>query len=549
MLFNRFFIFFSIITSLSLNALTLDEALNNAIEINPEIKEKEKRYKEIYYDIEMAKAGYLPKIDLLGASSLYDSREDQSTDKLYDLEIALTQNIFNGFGDINKHRLELSKYKSAFYTTKELINRYSFEAIQAYLTLLKEKEMHHIQKSSVENHENIFNKITIKYNSGLGTKLELRLSNTSLYLAKINYHEQKNAITQAKIALEKFLNKEIDLSELIYPIHDVKIPKNYEEALEIALKFHPSMYIAKLNRDMSSYELEYIKKDLYPTLDFKANYYNGEDGMYKTTLDEHYKLNLNLSYNIYNGHKDISSKRKIEQKLLQKQLQIEKVKRDITHKLKSKYNAYLLLKEKKELLDKYVVFKGLTLDSYYDEFSIGKAQLRDILDTTESLYAAKKMQLEGDNNLLISKYSVLEAMGVLPEIKYEDYNSLTTIKVLDSSDYNENNVNKFTDIKIEFNSTNIDDSNKSDVTSETSLSYNIDNKDKERLNTKDVGMFCYTVIANILHIRMDASISSEIIGTYKNGEIICSYAVENNWVKTYDGWVYKEYLKIYSREK
>ena len=139
----------SVFSCLSLSAFTIDEALKSAIEINPEISEKEKRYKEIYYDIEMAKAGYLPKIDLLGSTSLYDSREDKSTDKLYDIELSLTQNLFNGFGDISKHKLELSKYKSAFYTTQELKNKFSLEVIQAYLNLIKEKEMHDIQQSSV----------------------------------------------------------------------------------------------------------------------------------------------------------------------------------------------------------------------------------------------------------------------------------------------------------------------------------------------------------------------------------------------------------------
>lgn len=420
MIFSKYLLLFSIVFATILDALTLDEVLDNALDKNPEIVEKEKRYEEIYYDVQMAKSGYLPKLDFTGTSQLEDSRVINRNDNVYDVELALTQNIFNGFGDINKHRLELSKYKSAFYATKELKNSFSLEVIKAYLNLIKEKDMQNIQNASVQNHENIFNKTTIKYDAGLGNRLEYRLSNTSLHLAKINYHEQKNFTVQAKITLEKYLNGEIDMDTLTYPEYDVKIPSTFHEALEIALKNHPSMLVARLNKEMSDYELKYSKKDLYPSLDLKANYYSGENNMYKSIYDEYYEIGLKLSYNLYNGQYDISSKRKMQSKTEQKDALIEKTRRDIAHKLKSVYDDYLILKEKKVLIDYYVDLKALTLESYYEEFSIGKALLRDILDTTESLYAAKKMQVNSQFDLLISKYGVLEAMGQLPEIKYLD---------------------------------------------------------------------------------------------------------------------------------
>ena len=131
-------------------------------------------------------------------------QEKNRPDDKYYLELMATQNLFNGFGDTSKHKLELSKYKSAFYTVKELKNKFSLEVIKAYMNLLREKDMQSIQKSSVENHENIYNKTSIKYDYGLGAKLEYRLSKTSLNLAKINYHEQKSSIIQAKIALQRF---------------------------------------------------------------------------------------------------------------------------------------------------------------------------------------------------------------------------------------------------------------------------------------------------------------------------------------------------------
>jgi len=490
-------ILFLITVFSSVNALTLTEALDKSIEISPEIREKQKRYEEIYYDTKIAISGYLPKIDFIATSALKDSTIDNSRDNDHEIEFLFTQNIFSGFKDISKRNLELSKYGSALYTTKELVNSYSLEVIEAYLSLLREKKMLDIQRASLENHEEILEKITKKYNAGMGTQLELRLSKTSLNLAKINYHDQKNSRTQLKITLEKYLNEEVDVSSLTYPNDKVVIPCSIENALKIAYKNHPSMYIAKLNKQMSDYELQFTKKDLYPSLDFKAKYSTGENGIYQNT-DEYYRMYFELSYNIYNGGSNINEKEKIKKKIAQKNSIIAKVKRDITHKLKSKFDEYLMLKERVRLLNNYVSSKELALESYYSQFSIGKANLQDILDTTESLYIAKRLALDGKFNLLISSYRVLEAMGSLPKISYHNQKVMQAIN-------SEENKNIFS----------------------------IKNSKKN----------CFIVSASKLNIRESMSTSSKILGKYNKDEIICIKKRENLWVQTDVGWVSTTYLK------
>lgn len=508
------FLYFVVFTLSSLNALGLHEALDYAIANDPEVIEKEKRYKEIYYDVNMAISRYLPKIDVTATLPLEDTKDLNPNKNIYDIELSLNQNLFNGFGDINKYKLELSKYKSALYTTNELKNVLSLKVIQSYISLLREKSILDIQESSVNNHENILNKITIKYDAGLGTKLELRLSKTSLYLSRINYLEQNNTLVQAKIALKKHLDKNIEPEQLAFPDLEVKIPYSFEVALDIAMKKNPSVLIARLNKQMIDHELEYTKKDLYPSIDLSGNYYSGENGIYKNYMNSYYDLNIKLKYNFYNGGKDINAKRKIEQKVFQKIALVEKTKQDVKNKLKSKYENYLMIKNKQVLLDNYVKSKELTLDSYYAELSIGKAQLRDILDTTESLYAAKKMQLNGQFDFLLSKYSILEAIGVLPDITYINNSHI---------EYKKNNTTykEPTDIIYTIEDVNI---------------------------TENEIDHCYIIDASILHVREYNSITAKIVDRYPRDKYICTKQEKDNWAQTDDGWVSKKYLKIYNRE-
>lgn len=520
MLLRNGILLLSLVTTSILNALTLDEALQNAISINPDIKEKTKRYNEIYYDVEIAKAGYLPKMDLVVTSRLTDSRVAPFSDRLYNGQLTLTQNLFNGFGDVNKHNLEFAKYQSAFYTTKEFTNTFSLEVIRSYMNLLRDKELLAIQRSSVDNHENILTKITKKYNVGLGNKLELSLSQTSLYLAKINYHEQKNAVYQSTINLEKYLDQKVNVDTLSYPDDKIKIPATVEEALEIAFKSHPSMQISTLNKQMTDYEVSYTKKDLYPSLDIKGTYSNGEKIVTFDGQNEYYKLGLMLTYNLYHGGADQNAKKKILEKVAQKDALMDKTKRDIIHKVKSQYDNHRMISEKMELFEGYVKSKEVTLETYYAHFLIGKANLRDILDTTESLYIAKKMLLEGRFALLAAKYSILEAMGLLPSIEYSEYryepNKANPFSLLLENDKHEKlDLKKYSEMDIE---------------------------NVQPVKTNNIKSLCYVVEATTLNIRETNSVQSNILGSYIKGDVICEKESEGHWVRTEDGWVSKQYL-------
>jgi len=493
---KKFFLLSLLLLTSTLKALTLSEALEEAINLDPLIKEKVKRSEEIYYDKKIALSGYFPKVDLLSVSSLDDSSKLVLNETNYDVSIMLNQNIFNGFSDSNKNSIELAKYKSSLFTVKELTNSFSLEVITAYLNLLKEREMLNVQLSSVENHENILEKIVKKYDAGLGNQLELRLSQTSLYLAKINYINQKNIYRQRNISLERYLNREVDIDVLVTPDENIFVPHSYEEAFKIALASHPSMHVAQLNKELSDYELAYSKRGFFPSFDLRANYYTGEDGRYRN-FEEYYEVYLQLSYNIFNGGADYYEQEKYKKKVAQKDHLIEKVKRDIVNRLKRKYDEYLMLKKRSMLLDQYVQSKELTLESYYSQFSIGKANLQDILDTTESLYSAKRIQLDGKFDLLIAAYAVLEAMGQLPKITMHspiaDRKALSIKDILDSS--------------------------------------------KERKKR------CFIVTASKLNVRKDMSASSAIIGSYVRNDEVCSDRVEDIWVRTKRGWISKTYLK------
>lgn len=116
---KMFIIFFlSLTLTMSLNAITIKQLVDEALLINPNVKtymEELKRYK---LENQQAASGYYPKLDLSVSSGVEEREYENTTNntKYEDSKASLTlsQNLFNGFETYNT-RKETQKYYEARY--------------------------------------------------------------------------------------------------------------------------------------------------------------------------------------------------------------------------------------------------------------------------------------------------------------------------------------------------------------------------------------------------------------------------------------------------
>ncbi len=118
----------SLISGLTLNALTLKEALDDALTTNPVILERLKNYDKMVYDLKIANAGYSPTLDFISKIG-YEHSYDRYSDSFqkdgfhtYQNSLILTQNLFNGFGTKYKIEFEEARVMAAAYNYVEKTN-------------------------------------------------------------------------------------------------------------------------------------------------------------------------------------------------------------------------------------------------------------------------------------------------------------------------------------------------------------------------------------------------------------------------------------------
>ncbi len=163
----------------SLNAQDLKTTVKEVLASNPIVLERLKNYNANKADIVVAQAGYYPSLDIkLGAGAENVDRDvpkdwEAQTLDVYENSIRYTQNLFNGFGTSSQVVAQENKSVSAAYSYIEKANDTSFEMVNTYIQVMKNKELVQTAQKNVKIHKEILVKVQKLYDTGLTTLSEV----------------------------------------------------------------------------------------------------------------------------------------------------------------------------------------------------------------------------------------------------------------------------------------------------------------------------------------------------------------------------------------
>lgn len=406
---------------LLLSAQNLQTTIGEAVSNHPIVKERLNNYNSTKNDIEIAKSGYYPKLDLImGAGSENTKRSNQpnQADKTFDLSVyqnslTLTQNIFKGFQTQNRVTKEEHKNLSAAYSYVEKVNSIAFETVDAYINVIKQKELLENALENIKINEEIFTKVKKLYDSGLTTLSEVNKIEASLSLAKSNYVTVENTLLDYKYKLEKVVGKNINVSSLESPTMDIKLPVSLQEALDFAIQNNPSLLVSDYNIKQLQAAHSESKSAYYPQIDIEVSQNMNKNLSGIEGEDDRFRAMAYLKYNLFNGFAD--------KELIQKNLtEISKesetknsLKRALTEQISLAWAANDKLSEQLEHLNKYKDYASQTLTLYKKEYDLGRRSLLDLLSAQNDFIQSKAQIINSQNALTFAKYRVLDSMGIL----------------------------------------------------------------------------------------------------------------------------------------
>jgi adhesin transport system outer membrane protein len=433
----------------SLQALTLQEGVDEVLSTHPVVQERLHNYRATLEDLRMTEAQYLPTLDYTGTvarektkspSTLQQSRSLTS----YEHSLQLTQNLFNGFGTVYEADYNKARILAAANHYIENANDVAYSFTNSYINALKARDLLDIAKANVQFNEDIYTKVNKLYGAGITTRSESEKADTSLSLAKSNYVVAQNNLDDALFNLERILGRNVNANELQKNGFVGSVPASLEEMKTFARTHNPSVLVSEYNIKAAKAERDLSKKDYYPKIDAFArqswaNDIGGLDGH-----DDRTKLGLTLSYNLYRGGADESQIQKNLSKIYQENENKRETLRKLDEQGELSWSAKTYLSEQLVHLKRYETTSAKTLELYQKEYDLGRRTLLDLLVAQNDHVAAQSQIVRAEDDLLFANYRILDAMGSMVQnvlgSKADSYTQKVGLKVMDERLDNDNGV-------------------------------------------------------------------------------------------------------------
>ena len=401
----------------TLQATSLKDAVRDVLDSNPVIKERLKNYNATREEINIADAGYYPTLDLQSAvGKKYTGRlSNDVAEETYDVfqnSLVLRQNIFNGFSTHEQVNYQQMRTLASAYSYLEKANDVTLQTVKVYLDLLRQQELLDNSQMNVEHNQKIYEKVSKAYKAGLTTLSEVSKIQSSLSLAKSNMMVQQNRLSNAMFNYRRVTGRIVSLEKLQKPNFNLNLPDNVQKATMFALEYNPSLLVGKYNIKGAEALYRESKSKFMPTVDIEMSQnYNKNYNEFQGD-DDRFQAMVVVSYNLFNGGADEAARRNKLSKLSQEVEVVNDLKRQVVEGMDLSWSAYDLALDQIPFLKNYQSQSAETLKLYSKEYELGERSLLDLLATENDLKRANDELINAKYNLLLSKYRILDAMGL-----------------------------------------------------------------------------------------------------------------------------------------
>ena len=403
-------------------AQTLTEAMQKAVEVHPEIQAGVNARIAADYQVDAAKGGYLPKVDLLGGYGRESSdntttraasnSHDWKTMNRGESTIRLQQNLFQGFGTQNEVGRQQATANSRGYALLNTTERTALTVAQVYLDVLTRREMVQLAEENLKSHERIFDQIKLRTSRGVGRMADMDQAEARLAQARNNLITEQTNLADANTNYMSVVGQEPDQLEKPAGIVTL-LPASLDDARRQMIADSPVLRSAESDITAAEKQYESAKSTFYPRFDAVLQRSANDNIAGDPGHDNSYSAMLNMQFNLFNGG---SNKADLESKsyLANQALDIRNnALRQLNEELGLAWNAYNNATQQVPIAQQYVDRSTKVRTSYQEELSLGERTLLDLLDSENELFTAQQRLAQIKNLQIYTQYRIKADMGQL----------------------------------------------------------------------------------------------------------------------------------------
>lgn len=396
-----------------------DTALQ-AIESNPDIQASWHEFRAAIQDVRVARAGYLPSVDV-GASTGktnrdYDGRASYTNNQA---QVTLSQMLFTGFRTSG----EVARFDSArlvrYYELLNTIETTVFEAVRSYEDVKRARELVKLARNNYAKHQEVFNQIQERAESGVGRRVDMEQAAGRLALAESNLLTEASNLHDVTARYLRVVGQlpaenlaEVDLARQ-------QLPTDIRSLLALAYRGNPGFHAAIKNISAAQAAVKVERSGYYPKAELRARQVTSrnQNGFDNRVDPDNYgdesAVELAITYNLYNGGANRAAvRRSLEQVNQAKDLR-DQACVDLRQNAQIAYNDTQRINEQLASLQQHRLSSDKVRTAYAEQFNIGQRTLLDLLDAENEYFQASRALIIANSSLEVAYARSLATMGSL----------------------------------------------------------------------------------------------------------------------------------------
>jgi len=406
----------------SSTAYTLTEAVQRALDTHPEVLAETSQYLSRQQELEQARSGYFPKVDI-SAGIGYERSDNIATraqgDHDRDLtrkegELVIDQMLFDGYATRSEVTRQDARVKAQQYTLAGSGQRVALEAIDTYLKVLLNRDLVALSTDNLNVHDRILDQVGLRTRAGIGRSSDLEqvtgrraAAVSSLLSDQANLQDSESS----------FISVVGDLPRELAPAEAkvAGLPDSLDAAVSKGLDNHPTLKSAEADIDAAKAQNQAARNGFYPkfNLELGGTWYDDLDGI--TGHDNDLTAMIRMRYNLYSGGRDQARFRQTEELINQSKDVRNRTHRQVVESMRLAWSAYQITEDQLAYLRRQISATEFTRDAYAEQFRLGQRTLLDLLNTENEVFQARRSYQTTRYDHIFAQYRILVAMGALIE--------------------------------------------------------------------------------------------------------------------------------------
>ncbi|MDX1709901.1 MAG: TolC family outer membrane protein [Rhodovibrionaceae bacterium] len=396
---------------------TLDEALANAYRENPNLGAGRSELRAVNEQVPQALSGWRPQVTVNGAagarkenqqSAFFSAQQDTNP---VQLSLDVSQPIYRGgrtLADTARAEFAVQAQRARLKSiTQEILLR----AATAYMDVWRDQA---VLGLNINNEKVLGRQLQAtrdRFEVGEVTLTDVAQSESRLAAATAARVAAEGELKASQARFEEVIGLTPGVLTQPPPVADLPISRDM--AIDAALADNPQVVAANFEEDTAEKRVEVVFGEFFPEASLDLRFARAAETATENSQVESAELTANIRIPLYQSGLVSSRVREAKQRLSQRRIEVEAVRRTVRQDTISAWEALTSARAQIESFEANVRAADIALDGVRQENAVGARTILDILDAEQELLDAQVNLVRAQRDEIVASFQVLSAVGDL----------------------------------------------------------------------------------------------------------------------------------------